>query len=70
MIPEMKGVKLTSEIIDCEACKLAKAKRKPVSETRTRATAHLVRVHSDLMGPLKSASRKSGAKYIVTFTDD
>ncbi len=69
-IPEMRGVKFTHEISECESCKLAKAKRKPCNTSRTRATKPLERIHSDLVGAITPCSFSTGAKYIVTFTDD
>lgn len=56
VIPEIKQVRFIPEILDCEACKLAKAKRKPYLKERTRAEEPLQQIHSDLMGPIKPCS--------------
>jgi hypothetical protein len=70
LIPDLKGVKITDEIKNCLECKLAKAKRKPFNQERTRATRPFQIVESDMMGPITPASIKSRAKYAVTFTDN
>ncbi len=70
VMSELRNVKFTKEIMDCEACKLAKAKQKPCTKTRTRAERPLQRLYSDLMGPIRPCSYGAGARYIVTLTDD
>jgi transposase InsO family protein len=69
-IPDMRGAKFPNEILDCEACKLAKARKKEFSEIRHRAQKPLMRVHSDTAGPLRPHGLYSGARYFITFTDD
>ena len=54
----------------CEGCvqgKATKYKPKPLGEIRS--TRRLEKVHSDVCGPLQTASN-SGKKYMVTFVDD
>lgn len=61
------NVQVLKECVPCLEGKMA-AKQFPVGEAR-RATKFLELVHSDVCGPLPESSW-SGAKYIVTFTDD
>ena len=54
----------------CEGCVQGKATRhkpKPLGEIRS--TRRLEKVHSDVCGPMQTASI-SGKKYMVTFVDD
>lgn len=69
VIPNLKGVKFDSDIIDCEACRVAKIKRNPSIQQRFRATKPLQIIHSDLM-TISPKSFKDCHRYIVTFTDD
>ena len=70
ILPELSGIKFTEEIENCEDCKLGKLKRKPFKEMRLRATKILESIHSDMMGEISPPGAHTGAKYIVTFTDD
>lgn len=49
VIPNLKDVKFDSNIIDCEACKVAKIKRNPSSKQRARSNKPLKLIHTDLM---------------------
>ena len=69
-MPELKNVVLHDDIKHCIHCRLAKAKKLPFNEERTRATKILEKVHSDTLGPITPCAYRTGNKYIVTFTDD
>ena len=69
---DMSGVEL--KVVEhrslCEGCvqgKVTKHKPKPLGEIRS--TRRLEKVHSDVCGPMQTAS-SSGKKYMVTFVDD
>jgi len=74
IFPELKNIKFTRNIMNCEACILAKQTRNPCKQVRHKATRPLQIVNSDLMGPLKprgyNFSAKGGGQYIVSFIDD
>ena len=53
----------------CEACVEAKHAKQPFKNVGRRASTPLEVVHSDIIGPINTASIK-GAKYIITFVDD
>ncbi len=54
----------------CEGCVLGKMARQPFpKESATRAVGILDLIHSDIWGPMKTASLK-GAKYFLSFIDD
>ena len=64
------NVRVGDDVLDCEDCKLAKARRKPCNQERQRSKILFARLYSDLQGPINPAAWTSGYKYIVTFTDD
>ena len=70
IIPELRGVKFKNSIIDCEVCKLAKARKTPSNTIRYRYNQPLKLIHTDLMGPIAPCTYKYGARYIITFIDD
>ena len=53
----------------CEQCILGKQTALPFSKSTSRANDFLQIIHSDLCGPMQTASH-NGAKYVITFTDD
>ena len=53
----------------CETCLKCKASQLPYSLSTTRATRRLELIHSDLCGPISTASY-GGARYFATFVDD
>jgi hypothetical protein len=53
----------------CETCSLSKSVRNVNREAAKRATKRLGRVHTDFWG-LFPTPTLSGAKYMLTFTDD
>lgn len=55
--------------LDCETCHKAKIHQLPYKTSAERAKEKLELVHSDICGPMRTAS-KQGAKYFVTFIDD
>lgn len=58
------------DIANCEACILAKMKRTPFPSVNSRqSSAILELIHSDVCGPMQTASI-GGKKYFVTFIDD
>ena len=66
------GMKLSqsSQLLFCEGCVEGKLKRKPFQPVgEIRSTRRLERVHSDVCGPMATASI-GGSKYFVTFIDD
>lgn len=70
VIPEMKGVSIPKEVMDCEHCILAKARRKPCTSERREVTNPFERVHTDLIGKITPMAYRSKEQYIVTFTDE
>ena len=69
-MPELKKVVLGNDIKNCLHCRLAKAKRLPFDQERTRATRILEKVHSDTLGPINPCGFRTAHKYIITFKDD
>ncbi len=70
---ELRSVKFHDSILDCEVCVLAKMKKLPFRETRTRAERPLQRVHCDTMGAIKPTSFSAGnnsLRYFLTTTAD
>ncbi|KZS88323.1 hypothetical protein SISNIDRAFT_418348, partial [Sistotremastrum niveocremeum HHB9708] len=70
----VEGIKLIEgdkEPKDCGVCKKAKQARKSFPKVResARKAKYGERVHSDVCGPLPTASRR-GKKYFITHTDD
>ena len=54
----------------CEACLMAKSKRKPFPKQSLRTTENCIDiVHTDICGPIDPIS-PSGNRYVMTFTDD
>ena len=53
----------------CETCALSKSVRSVHRDAASRATKRLGRVHTDFWGPFITPTL-SGAKYMLTFTDD
>lgn len=70
LVPEMKGLRVGKEILECVECALANTSRKPHNTVRTRADRPFAVLHSDLMGAIRPANFRTGARYIVTFTCD
>ena len=59
-----------NEVLDCEACTLAKMHRSSFpKQSQHRATRILELIHSDLCGPMQVDSI-GGSRYMLTFTDD
>lgn len=69
-VADLKNVKFTLEILDCEVCKRAKIVREPCKSVRYKYDAPLKLVHTDVMGPITPGTFKFGNTYIVTFIDD
>lgn len=66
------GMKLSqsTQLLFCEGCVEGKMKRKPFQSVgEIRSTRRLERVHSDVCGPMATASI-GGSKYFATFIDD
>lgn len=66
------GLKFKSDqvLTKCEICILEKQTRTPFPKSEGDRTKDLLEIiHSDVCGPMRSASH-SGAKYFVTFIDD
>jgi hypothetical protein len=59
----------SSKKIDCEPCSLSKAHRLPFSSHFPKSDLPLFRIHSDVIGPMPTASL-GGGKYVVSFIDD
>ena len=53
----------------CETCALSKSVRSVHRDAASRVTKRLGRVHTDFWGPFITPTL-SGAKYMLTFTDD
>ncbi len=70
IVPELKGVKFSNVIIDCEACKLAKISREPCNTVRYNYKEPMKLIHTDVMGPIAPCTYIYGARYIITFLDD
>ena len=66
----LRDVHFDDSILDCEVCALAKMKRLPFSETRTRASEPLDLIHTDVMGPITPHTFKNKFRWVVTFVDD
>lgn len=67
-----EGIKLSEtnqNISTCVSCLIGKQTRFPFKNCGSRASAPLEIVHSDLCGPMETASM-GGAKYFITFVDD
>jgi len=69
-MPELKDVVLHDDIKHCIHCRLAKAKKLPFTEERTRATRILEKVHSDTLGPITPCAFCTGHKYIMIFDEE
>ncbi|KAJ8463023.1 hypothetical protein ONZ51_g10516 [Trametes cubensis] len=54
----------------CEGCAFGKSHRLPFPPSEKRATEPLELVHTDLDGPMRTASVGSGFKYFASFIDD
>lgn len=66
----LKGVTIPSTArLDCEICARAKMTRLPFPKKSERKCEILEIIHSDLCGPMRTASI-GGAKYVLTLTDD
>ena len=70
IVSKLRDIKFHDGISDCETCILAKMKRLPFSEVRTRAERPLKLIHTDTIGPIKPQSYPGGNKFITTFIDD
>lgn len=70
LIPELKNVKFTKAITDCEVCARAKITRQPCNTKRYQYNEPLKLIHTDVMGPISPCTYKYGARYIITFVDD
>jgi len=68
--PRLENIKFGDTISDCETCILAKMKRLPFNEVRTRAERPLKLIHTDTMGSIKPLSYPGGNRFIITFIDD
>jgi len=64
------GIKIDATKLDCEICAKAKQTRAPIKDGPAPRSNQLAqRVHSDVCGPMQTASL-GGNKYFVTFIDD
>jgi transposase InsO family protein len=55
----------------CDSCQMGKSHRAAMPQAASqRATQALELVHSDICGPMRTASLKQGAVYFITFIDD
>ncbi|XP_065203498.1 uncharacterized protein LOC135833659 [Planococcus citri] len=69
--PALAKVKISREQIrSCEVCILANMKLKPFKEVRDKSKFIFDRIHSDVMGPLKTPTLYKRHRWIVTFVDD
>lgn len=57
------------EIKNCKVCAKGKQCREPFPKSETVSKKPLELIHSDLMGPMETASQ-GGSKYLLTFVDD
>ena len=69
-LPELKHVKFTDRILNCEYCHEANTKRKSHSSTRHRSDKPFAMLHSDIMGKISPANFRSGDVYIIIFVCD
>lgn len=69
VIPNLKGVKFDSNIINCEICNVAKIKQNPSTEQRARSNKPLKLIRTDLMSVVRK-DLQTNSRQIVTFTDD
>lgn len=66
----VKGLNFKPEKLElCEACVQGKMCREPFDGKRERASRPLVRIHSDVCGPIEPTSW-DGSRYFVSFIDD
>ena len=67
---ELADIPVGTELPPCEACILAKSKRKPLPKgTYKRSSEKLYKIHSDMSGKVREKSF-GGANYFVVFVDD
>lgn len=67
---ELRNVKFTNDILECDICKRAKIVREPCKSIRYKYDEPLRLIHTDVMGPITPSTFKFGNTYIVTFIDD
>lgn len=66
-IPQLKNVKFSNRIRDCQDCHLANTKCRPHNQQRHTSSVPFAVLHSDLLGPIKPKNFRNSAQYIVTF---
>ena len=66
-LPELKNVKVTDSILNCEDCHQANTLRKSHTQVRHRAEKPFAVLYSDLLGAISPVNFRTGASYIVIF---
>lgn len=67
----IRGLNLKGDLdnLVCDICTKCKMTRMPFPKESKRVTSKLELIHTDVCGPIRVASH-SGARYVITFTDD
>jgi len=68
-VPEFEKLDFKDEILDCEACRIAKMTKVPHKSVRYRVHKALMLVHTDTLH-VSPEGRVNKSRYVVTFTDD
>lgn len=69
-LPELKNVKVSDQVLQCEDCHQANTIRKSHTQTRHRSDVPFATLHCDLMGPVSPANFRTQDTYIVIFVCD
>lgn len=70
LVPELKGISISSSIRDCHACKIGKSPRIPHVTVRTLATQPLQIVHTDVMDKVHPLGFPDRERYFLVIVDD
>ena len=67
----VNGMKITDlSHTKCEVCSETKMAKKPFTSSTTRVSKPLQLIHSDVAGPMRTATAEEGHRYVINFIDD